>query len=283
MNPRSRVAPSRSWARPRTGARVSSRRRPWRAGRGIKTHGPEASTNVRSVYILFRVLPSGVGSANSCWPGICRRAFLAANCGRDLTACFHSSTVRHQSRYYTRASAYYRLFTGMAAKADFPAIPRWLGYGRCGRDPSPCLHRGGEQERAGEDPCRGVLVGSAAAAALMGGRPWSPRAWTVCQSPRLIRASTLHSRRKQGGPPISAPIIICGVSIVILGFGDAGCRGGAAVSRGLPASASHRRSRFTRALEAPDTCLVSGALSRGYPGHRTTRRPVPAGLERNEA
>jgi hypothetical protein len=26
----------------------------------------------------------------------------------------------------------------------------------------------------------------------------------------------------------------------------------------------------------PDTRWVSGALGRGYPGHRSTRRPVPA-------
>jgi hypothetical protein len=41
--------------------------------------------------------------------------------------------------------------------------------------------------------------------------------------------------------------------------------------------------QLARALGAPDTRPVSGALSRGYPGHRSTRRPVPAGLERNEA
>jgi hypothetical protein len=160
--------------------------------------------------------------------------------------------------------------------------PRWLGCGRCGRDPPWLLGR--RQERAGGDPAAGLLVAPATAVALMGGRSWSPRAAAPMStgSPRLIRArpSILGG---EAGPPISAPIKF-GVFTVIPGFGMPVAGGGTAFPRvRCPASASHRRSRALGALGAPDTCLVSGAVSRSYPGHRSTRRPVPAGLERNEA
>jgi hypothetical protein len=70
-------------------------------------------------------------------------------------------------------------------------------------------------------------------------------------------------------PPISAPINVRGVSSAIPGFGEAGRLSGAAV--------------FPSALPASAARVVSGALSRDYPGQRSPRRPVPAGLERNEA
>jgi hypothetical protein len=47
--------------------------------------------------------------------------------------------------------------------------------------------------------------------------------------PRLIRVTPSISGGYEVELPISAPVIICGVSIVILGFGDAGCGGGGAV------------------------------------------------------
>jgi hypothetical protein len=72
---------------------------------------------------------------------------------------------------------------------------------------------------------------------LAGGRYWSPRAADRIStgSPRLIRPRPSILGGSELGPPISAPIKICGVLIVIIGFGDAGCRGGAAAfSSALP-------------------------------------------------
>jgi hypothetical protein len=100
-------------------------------------------------------------------------------------------------------------------------------------------------------------------------------------SPRLIRATPSIFGGNEMDLPISASIRIFGVSIVILGFGDAACRGHATVSRGfgfLPVVAASP-GRWGRRIPA------------WYPAHfllailvtAAPRRPVPAGLERNEA
>ena len=99
-------------------------------------------------------------------------------------------------------------------------------------------------------------------------------------SPRLIRVTAAILGGNEGGPTISGPIVIRDASIVIRGLGMQLARRRRCFSSAFDCLPSWP---LTRALGAPDTGLVSGALSAGYPGHRSTRRPVPAGLERNEA
>jgi hypothetical protein len=77
----------------------------------------------RSVYVLFTYCPQ-----DGAFPlvGDLSPGFLGGELRCGLTRRFRRSTLRYRSCYYTRASAYCRLFTGMAAKADSTAIPRWL-------------------------------------------------------------------------------------------------------------------------------------------------------------
>ncbi len=74
-------------------------------------------------------------------------------------------------------------------------------------------------------------MASAAVVAMMGG----PALAAVHYGPYVHRNTAINSGRtsilsgNKVGLPISAPINVCGVSIAILGFGDAGRQGGAGV------------------------------------------------------
>ena len=155
--------------------------------------------------------------------------------------------------------AYYRLFSGMPANAGFPPYPRWLGCGRCGRDPPRLL--GGAKERAGGDPCCGGSCG-------VGGRG-CPDWWAVSEStrcackspgsPRLIRARPSILGGSEVGPPISARIKF------------AACLDRDPRFRGCRLRGRHRC--FSSALpgfgSAPPQPLTGGAGGAGYlPGIR---------------
>ena len=62
----------------------------------------------------------------------------------------------------------------------------------------------------------GVLAATAAGVAMMGGPAFAQSAPFSILSGNTVNA------------PVQMPVSICGVAIPILGFADAGCRGGAA-------------------------------------------------------